>query len=68
MHVLRLSDGQRTTIHTASRARVPAALTSGGLFYAVHARTVTPREQPPFHPNPARVFFLDLDALLRRLD
>jgi hypothetical protein len=68
VHVLRLSDGRRATIRTSSQARVPAALSSAGLFYAVHARPVPTREQPPFHANPSRVFFLRHDALLRRLD
>jgi dipeptidyl aminopeptidase/acylaminoacyl peptidase len=67
VHVLRLSDGRRATIRTASRARVRAALTSAGLFYAVHARPVPARQQPPFHANPSRVFFLRYEALLHRL-
>jgi dipeptidyl aminopeptidase/acylaminoacyl peptidase len=67
VYVLRLSDGRRITIRTRSRARVPAALTSAGLFYAVHARPVPAREQPPFHANWARIFFRRHDALLRRL-
>ena len=68
VHVLRLADGRRTIVRTRSRARVPAALTSAGLFYAVHARPVPTRVERPFRANPARVFFLRRDALLRRLD
>ncbi len=67
VHVLRLDDGRRTIVRTPSRARVPAALTSAGLFYAVHARRVPTREAPPFPANPGRVFFLRHEALLRRL-
>ena len=41
-----LRDGRATTIHTASRSPVEAALTGAGLFYVLHGRPV-----PQAHPR-----------------
>src|SRR5207237_430732 len=40
IHLLRLRDGRQATIRTTSRSAVEAALTSAGLFYALHPRRV----------------------------
>lgn len=66
VHVHRLADGRATVLRTAGRD-VEAQVTSAGLFYAVHRRRVADYEHPPFGTNPAEVFFLRRDALVRRL-
>ena len=67
IHVLRLRDGRRTTIRTTSRSAVEAAVTSAGLFYALHARAVPRNQLAPFRRNPATVVFLRRAAILLRL-
>ena len=58
IHLLRLRDGRQATIRTTSRSAVEAALTSAGLFYALHPRRVVRAQVAPFRPDPATVVFL----------
>jgi hypothetical protein len=67
IHIIRPRDGRSTTIRTTSRSAVEAAVTSAGLFYALHARTVPRNQLAPFRPNPATVVFLRRAAILLRL-
>ena len=63
IHLLRVRDGREATIRSKSRSRVEAALTSAGLFYAVHPRRVPEAQVWPFLPDPATVVFLRRAAL-----
>jgi hypothetical protein len=63
IYLLRLRDGRRATIRTTSRSAVEAALTSAGLFYAVHPRRVPEAQVAPFRPDPATVVFIRRAAL-----
>lgn len=67
VHILRLRDWRSTTIRTRSRSAVEAALTSAGLFYALHARVVPSYQRVPFRPNPATVVFVRRAAVRSRL-
>jgi hypothetical protein len=67
IHVVRLRDGRSATIRTKSASGVPAAITSAGLFYALHARRVPQVQLAPFRRNPATVVFLRRAAILRQL-
>jgi TolB protein len=67
VHILRLRDGRRTTIQTTSRSAVEAALTSAGLFYALHRRPLPRVQLAPFRPNPATVVFVRRASILLRL-
>lgn len=63
IHLLRLRDGRHATIATPSRSAVEAALTSAGLFYALHPRPVPRAQVAPFRSDPATVVFLRSTAL-----
>jgi Tol biopolymer transport system component len=63
IHLLRLRDGRQATIRTTSRSAVEAALTSAGLFYALHPRRVPEAQVAPFRADPATVVFLRRAAL-----
>ncbi len=63
IHLLCVRDGREATIRSKSRSRVDAALTSAGLFYAVHPRRVPEAQVWPFRPDPATVVFLHRAAL-----
>jgi Tol biopolymer transport system component len=70
IRIVRLRDGRSTTIRTTSLSAVEASLTSAGLFYATHTRSLPRVQLAPARPNPAvpaTVVFLRRSALLLRL-